>query len=178
VDAQVFPALLRRALFGQQEGAYHRGGGPSDFTSGGLALRQAAGPSNQGGAAGPQSMQRSVSAGSEAFAPGRPGANAAAEPTQQAVPFQGSFQGASRAGEAALATEFSGLGAHVAMVALSVFVAYGWLLGLKVLESAWAFLGRHSVLSGVRLFKMSMLVALMMIRTVRPRLRTPMQPEW
>lgn len=64
----------------------------------------------------------------------------------------------------------SGLGAHIALVALSVFVAYLWMLGLKVVESSWSFLHQHSVLSSVRLFKVAMVAALLLVRLARPKL--------
>jgi hypothetical protein len=64
----------------------------------------------------------------------------------------------------------SGLGAHVALVALSVFVAYVWVLGLKVVESRSFFLHQHSVLSSVRLFKVAMVAALLLVRVARPKL--------
>ena len=49
---------------------------------------------------------------------------------------------------------------------------------LKVLESSWSFLHHHSIFSAVRLFKLSMLAALVLVRLVRPRLNAPLRTDW
>jgi hypothetical protein len=60
--------------------------------------------------------------------------------------------------------DFTSIGVHVILIAISVFIGYLWLLFLMVMESSYKWLHRHSVLSSVRLFKVSMIASLLLVR--------------
>mmetsp|Transcript_12151 Transcript_12151/g.15916 ORF Transcript_12151/g.15916 Transcript_12151/m.15916 type:complete len:777 (-) Transcript_12151:381-2711(-) len=61
----------------------------------------------------------------------------------------------------------AGLGTHLSFVALSIFIAYATNMLIRYLESTSEFFKIHHIMSGIRLFKLAMIMAMILMVFVR-----------
>ncbi|EWM28433.1 hypothetical protein Naga_101843g1 [Nannochloropsis gaditana] len=76
------------------------------------------------------------------------------------------------------AGEEATLGSHIGLIALSVFFGYLLNLSLKYLELNRPFLRNHHLVSGIRLFKICMVAAVVCMVTVRAASNLRFKPDW
>ncbi|CAM9266743.1 unnamed protein product, partial [Phaeothamnion confervicola] len=72
----------------------------------------------------------------------------------------------------------AGLGAHFSLLAVAVFLAWVLDLSVRKLEEATPYTSRHHVISGFRLFKLSMCIALALMVAVRRFTSFRYRSEW